>query len=111
MHCITGLAFAQLFSHPRQISNSIIVGVGFTMSPKMALVSLIFLVLVHKLEYFLNSKIIGTRIKNPVWLTLIGVVLGERLMGIPGMILAPVVLHFLKTETASVEVKTDPPAA
>src|SRR4051794_10835537 len=91
------------------ISNSIIVGVGFTMSPKMALVSLIFLVLVHKLEYFLNSKIIGTRIKNPVWLTLIGVVLGERLMGIPGMILAPVVLHFLKTETASVEVKSEPP--
>jgi predicted PurR-regulated permease PerM len=91
------------------ISNSIIVGVGFTISPKMALASLIFLILVHKLEYFLNSKIIGTRIKNPVWLTLLGVVLGERLMGIPGMILAPVILHFLKTETVSIQVEQEKP--
>ncbi|HUR45996.1 MAG TPA: AI-2E family transporter [Candidatus Saccharimonadales bacterium] len=86
------------------ISNSIIVGVGFTVSPKLAIASLIFLIVVHKLEYFLNSKIIGTRIKNPVWMTLLGVVLGERLMGIPGMILAPVVLHFLKTETSHIPV-------
>jgi predicted PurR-regulated permease PerM len=87
------------------ISNSIIVGVGFTISPKTALAAFIFLVVVHKLEYFLNSKIIGTRIKNPVWMTLLAVILGERLMGISGMILAPVVLHFLKTETSAIEVK------
>ena len=91
------------------ISNTIIVGVGFTISPQMALAALVFLIVVHKLEYFLNSKIIGTRIKNPVWMTLIGVVLGERLMGIPGMILAPVVLHFLKTESVSIEVQKEQP--
>ena len=46
------------------ISNTIIVGIGITVSPKMAIAALVFLVVVHKLEYFLNSKIIGDRIKN-----------------------------------------------
>jgi predicted PurR-regulated permease PerM len=82
------------------LSNTLIVGVAFTLSPKMALISLAFLVVIHKLEYFLNSKIIGDRIKNPMWLTLIGIVLGEKLMGIPGMILAPVVLHYIKVEAS-----------
>ena len=84
------------------MSNTLIVGVAFTMpnGPKMALVSLIFLVVIHKLEYFLNSKIIGDRIRNPMWLTLVGIVLGEKLMGIPGMILAPVVLHYIKVEAS-----------
>jgi predicted PurR-regulated permease PerM len=82
------------------ISNTLIVFVGFTISPHVALFALIFLVVIHKLEYFLNSKIIGDRIKTPMWLTLIGIVLGEKLMGIPGMILAPIVLHYLKVETS-----------
>jgi predicted PurR-regulated permease PerM len=80
------------------ISNTLIVGVSFTIGPKMALFALIFLVIIHKLEYFLNSKIIGHRIKNPMWLTLFGLIIGERLMGIPGMILAPVVLHYIRVE-------------
>ena len=82
------------------LSNTLIVGVGFTISPNMALFALLFLIVIHKLEYFLNSKIIGDRIKNPMWLTLLGLVLGEKLMGIPGMILAPVVLHYLKVEAS-----------
>lgn len=92
------------------LSNTLIVGVGFTISPKMALFALIFLIVIHKLEYFLNSKIIGDRIKNPMWLTLIGLVIGEKLMGIPGMILAPVVLHYIKVEASRNKV-TDGPAA
>jgi predicted PurR-regulated permease PerM len=87
------------------ISNTIIVCVSFTVSPKMALVALIFLIVIHKLEYFLNSKIIGNRIRNPIWLTLIALILGERLMGIPGMILAPVLLHYLKQETLKIKVE------
>jgi predicted PurR-regulated permease PerM len=84
------------------LSNTLIVGVAFTMpnGPRMSLIALIFLVLVHKLEYFLNSKIVGDRIKNPMWLTLIGLVIGEKLMGVPGLILAPVVLHYIKIEAS-----------
>ena len=97
------------------VSNTLIVGVGFTVSPRVALFALIFLVVIHKLEYFLNSKIIGDRIKNPMWLTLVGLVLGEKLMGVPGMILAPVVLHYIKVETSrnkvSDVVREEPEAA
>jgi predicted PurR-regulated permease PerM len=86
------------------LSNSLIVGVAFTVSPNLALGALAFLVTIHKLEYFLNSKIIGDRIQNPVWLTLIGLIVGERLMGITGMILAPVLLHYIKVEASRIEV-------
>ena len=86
------------------ISNTFTVAIAFTVSPQMALGALAFLIAIHKLEYFLNSKIIGERIKNPVWLTLIALILGERLMGIPGMILAPVVLHFIKVEASSIKI-------
>jgi len=86
------------------MSNALIIGVSFTISPRMALWALVFLVTIHKLEYFLNSKIIGDRIKNPMWLTLIGLVVGERLMGIPGMIFAPVALYYLKVESSRARV-------
>jgi len=86
------------------ISNTLIVGVGFTVAPKMALLALIFLIVIHKLEYFLNSKIVGQRIRNPMWLTLLGLIVGEKLMGIPGMILAPVVLHYIKVEASQSKV-------
>ena len=88
------------------ISNITIVAIAFTVSPRLALAALVFLIVVHKLEYFLNSKIIGERIKNPVWLTLLALILGERLMGIPGMILAPVVLNYIKVETTRMEALT-----
>ena len=95
------------------LSNTLIVGVAFTIpviGPKMALIALVFLIVIHKLEYFLNSKIIGDRIKNPMWLTLIGLVLGEKLMGVPGMVLAPVVLHYIKVEASQNKIAAPAPA-
>jgi predicted PurR-regulated permease PerM len=86
------------------VSNTVIVFIALTVSLKLAVVALLFLVLIHKLEYFLNSKIIGDRIRNPVWLTLVALIIGERLMGIPGLILAPVVLNYLRVEMLTVEV-------
>jgi predicted PurR-regulated permease PerM len=86
------------------VSNTIIVFVSLTVSLKLAIGALVFLIVIHKLEYLLNSKIIGDRIRNPVWLTLIALILGERLMGIPGLILAPVVLNYLRVEMLTVEV-------
>src|SRR5947208_11293950 len=90
------------------VSNTIIVFIALTVSLKLALGALVFLVGIHKLEYFLNSKIIGDRIQNLVWLTLIALIIGERLMGIPGLILAPVVLNYLRVEMLTVEVPPVP---
>jgi predicted PurR-regulated permease PerM len=85
------------------VSNTIIVCLAFTISLKIAVMALIFLIAIHKLEYFLNSKIIGYRIRNPVWLTLLALIIGERLMGIPGMVLAPVVLNYFRLELSKIE--------
>lgn len=90
------------------LSNTVIVGVALTSSPRFALSALVFLVVIHKLEYFLNSKIIGGRIRYPMWLTLLALILGERLLGIAGLILAPVILNFVKVETTRAEVKVVP---
>lgn len=86
------------------LSNTVIVFIGFLVSPKVAIGALVFLIVIHKLEYFLNSKIIGARIRNPIWMTLIGLILGERLMGVPGMILSPVVLNYLRVEMSKIEI-------
>src|SRR6266545_7809488 len=90
------------------VSNTIIVFIALTISLKLAVAALVFLVVIHKLEYFLNSKIIGDRIRNPVWLTLVALIIGERLMGIPGLILAPVVLNYLRVEMLKIEVPRMP---
>jgi predicted PurR-regulated permease PerM len=87
------------------ISNCMIVFVGFTFAARTGLYALVFLVVIHKLEYFLNSNIIGRRIKFPMWLTLVGLILGEKLMGVPGMVLAPVALHFIKVEASAIRSK------
>ena len=86
------------------MSNTVIFSIGLTKSPEIAVTALVYLIVLHKFEYFLNSKIIGGRIKNPMWLTLLGLLVGERLAGIPGMILAPVLLNYLKLEGSQVEV-------
>src|SRR3954471_2002184 len=91
------------------VSNTVIVFVAFQVSGKLAIFALIFLVVVHKLEYFLNSKIIGARIRNPIWLTLIGLIIGEKLMGVPGMILSPVVLNYIRVEMSKVEMGKQTP--
>jgi len=89
------------------ISNAVMLCIAFTVSPRDALIALIFLVVVHKLEYFLNSKIIGHRIHLPIWLILLALIVGEKMMGITGMILSPVVLHYARTEAAAIPAAAD----
>lgn len=89
------------------ISNTVITGVALTQSPQLAIEALVFLIVLHKFEYFLNSKIIGGRIRNPMWLTLLSLLIGERLMGIPGMILAPVILHYMKSEASRLPIRPE----
>jgi predicted PurR-regulated permease PerM len=87
------------------LSNTLVVALGFMVSPGKGLWALVFLVLIHKLEYFLNSKIIGAKIHTSIWLTLLALLLGERLMGITGMVLAPVALHYIRIEASKIPVE------
>jgi predicted PurR-regulated permease PerM len=84
------------------ISNTIIVGTALTVSPQLALMTLAFLVVIHKAEYFLNSRIVGGSLRTPMWQTLIAIVLGELVMGLAGVILAPTVLYYIREELRSI---------
>ena len=79
-------------------SNSLIVVTALSISPQMALIALIYLVVVHKAEYFLNSKIVGSSIDTPMWQILMGLIVGEAVLGVPGVVLAPAFLHYLREE-------------
>lgn len=80
------------------ISNTIIVVVSLAHSPQMALFSLAFLITVHKFEYFLNARIIGTRINARAWELLIAMLVMEAAFGIAGAVAAPVYYAYLKQE-------------
>ena len=90
------------------LSNTLVVAIGFTDSPAKGLAALVFLVCIHQLEYFLNSKIVGEKIRSPIWLTLLALVLGERLMGVTGMVLSPVALHYIRIEASKIPVEPEP---
>ena len=84
------------------ISNTIIVSAGLIVSVQLATVGLIYLVVIHKLEYILNSRIVGGSIDTPMWITLLGLVIGEATMGIPGVLLAPALLHYAREELRAI---------
>lgn len=58
----------------------------------------ILLVTVHKLEYFLNSKIIGGIVRLPMTITLAALIFCEVLFSIPGLILAIPLALFTRHE-------------
>lgn len=80
------------------ISNTVIVIVGLSHSLSVALASLVFLIVIHKLEYFLNAKIIGLQINARAWELLTAMLMMEAIFGIPGVIAAPVFYAYAKQE-------------
>lgn len=80
------------------ISNSVIVIVSMGTSVGLAVASLAYLVVIHKLEYFINSKIVGIEIESQPWEIVIALIVGEAAFGIPGIIMAPIVYAFIKSE-------------
>lgn len=80
------------------ISNTVIVIVSLSVGPLVAAGSLAFLVVIHKLEYFVNARIIGTRIKARAWELLAAMLVMEAWFGIPGLIAAPIYYAYLKDE-------------
>jgi predicted PurR-regulated permease PerM len=79
-------------------SNTIVVIVSLAHSPAVAVASLVFLIVIHKLEYFLGARIVGSRIKSQIWELLIAMMVMEALFGVPGLVAAPIYYAYLKCE-------------
>jgi predicted PurR-regulated permease PerM len=80
------------------ISNTVIVVVSLSYSLGAALGALIFLIVIHKLEYFVNARIVGGEIKARAWELLLAMLVMESAFGMAGLIAAPIYYAYLKEE-------------
>jgi predicted PurR-regulated permease PerM len=80
------------------ISNTLIFCVGLSISVWVAVASLAYLIVIHKLEYFLNAGIVGTQIRARAWELLIAMLVMEAVFGIGGLIAAPIYYAYVKRE-------------
>lgn len=80
------------------ISNILITIAALSISLSAGAIMFIYLVLIHKLEYFLNAEIIGNRINANPWELILSMLLLESIFGIEGLIAAPIYYAYLKTE-------------
>lgn len=83
------------------ISNTVIVSVSLSYSFPVALASLVYLVVIHKLEYFINARIIGGQIEAKAWEILIAMLIMEAIFGVSGVIAAPIFYAYLKRELSA----------
>jgi predicted PurR-regulated permease PerM len=82
------------------VSNTAIVVVALGTSLPAAIASLTFLVVIHKLEYLLNARIVGGHIQASAWEILLAMLCFEVAFGVPGVVLAPIVYAYGKRELA-----------
>ncbi len=86
------------------ISNTLIFILSLSVAGlPVAMASLIFLIVIHKLEYFLNARIIGGEIAARAWELLLAMLIMEAGFGLSGVIAAPIYYAYLKRELAAMK--------
>ena len=80
------------------ISNTVIVVLSLGISGGTAIASMVFLVLVHKLEYLINSRIVGGQTDSQAWEILLAILIGETAFGVSGVVMGPIIYAFAKRE-------------
>jgi predicted PurR-regulated permease PerM len=83
------------------ISNSAVAIAGLSVSLYVGIAALCFLIVVHKLEYFLNARIVGTQIRARAWELLVAMLFMEAAFGLPGVVAAPIFYAYMKQELES----------
>lgn len=90
------------------VSNTLIVMVALSVSVHAGLAALGFLIAIHKLEYFLNARIVGGEIQASAWEILLSILVMEALFGLTGVVLAPIVYAYLKAQLRPLAPTADP---
>lgn len=80
------------------VSNTVITILSLGVSVGVAVASITFLVLIHKLEYLINSRLVGGETDSAAWEILLAILVGEAAFGIGGIVMAPIVYAFIKRE-------------
>lgn len=80
------------------MANTVLALISFAISPWLAVASLSFLILIHKTEYVINARTVGSKISVNSWEILAAMLTGEALFGIRGLVTAPLLYPFFKRE-------------
>jgi predicted PurR-regulated permease PerM len=80
------------------LSNAAITVAALTVSVWIGVASLGFLVVIHKLEYFLNARIVGGRTRVPTYAMLAAMLVLESAFGLAGLVAAPIYAAWLTRE-------------
>lgn len=80
------------------ISNTVMCTLALSVSLPAAAAALAFLVVIHKLEYFMAARIQGHEIGAQAWELLIMLFAFEIVFGPAGMVAAPIIYAFAKAE-------------
>ena len=83
------------------IANVVITLVSLSVSPVLALTSLVFLIVIHKLEYFVNAQVMGGRIQARAWELLIAMLIMDAIFGVVGIVAAPIYYAYAKKELST----------
>lgn len=85
------------------MSNTLIFIVGMSLSIWVAMAALGYLIVIHKVEYFLNARIVGGQISAKSWELLLAMLIFEAAFGLPGVVAGPIYYAYLKSELRKVE--------
>ena len=80
------------------ISNTLITIVALSLSIWVAVAALGYLIVIHKVEYFLNARIVGGQISAKSWELLLAMLVFEAAFGLPGVVAGPIYYAYLKSE-------------
>lgn len=85
------------------MSNTLIFIVGMSLSIWVAMAALGYLIIIHKVEYFLNARIVGGQISAKSWELLLAMLIFEAAFGLPGVVAGPIYYAYLKSELRRAE--------
>ena len=80
------------------MSNTLITIVALSLSIWVAVAALGYLIVIHKVEYFLNARIVGGQISAKSWELLLAMLVFEAAFGLPGVVAGPIYYAYLKSE-------------
>jgi predicted PurR-regulated permease PerM len=80
------------------VCNGIVTLVALSVGPGLAVASLVYLIVVHKIEYFINAKVVGAKVDTSIWELLLAMFVLEAIFGIGGLVAAPLFYAYGKKE-------------
>ncbi|MDR2853347.1 MAG: AI-2E family transporter [Burkholderiaceae bacterium] len=80
------------------LCNTVMTLVALSVSPLTGVACLLFLILIHKVEYVINAKIVGQRTRVTMWELLTAMFVAEAIFGPGGLVAAPLFYAYMKKE-------------